>query len=432
MNRLVFFALVNLFSIIAVSAAEATYLKVTAKNGDGAYSLLRRYDLLDEYCNLTQFYKLNHLKKDAQLFSGKKYNMPILIYKYDGNSIRTTIGNKDYDKALAIQKYNEAILGKKLRSQGYKESKLLWVPFSAIYCGSKKSPALAEQSSKQNSTQKTTTNTSKTPTQVQSSTRSTKVESASKSVASKNPKDTRVMKTHTIFGPNYSRYQEVDQALKGKVYYIVSGHGGPDPGAMCKTCPQPLCEDEYAYDVSLRLARNLMQHGAKVEIIIHDNNDGIRDGQYLKCDQDERCNGKPLPLKQKKRLEQRASRINALYAMNKNKGFKEHVVVAIHVDAAGQGARKDVFFYHHKNSKTGKKIANNIHNTFKAKYEKFQKGRGYKGTVRSRGLYMINNTTPPIVYIELANIHNPKDQQRIIKSSNRQALANWIFQGLIK
>ena len=73
----------------------------------------------------------------------------------------------------------------------------------------------------------------------------------------------------------------------------------------------------------------------------------------------------------------------------------------------------------------------NIHNTIKSKYQKYQKGRGYKGSVSSRGLYLLNYTHPPTVFIELANIQNPADQKRILLKSNRQALANWLFEGLI-
>ena len=67
---------------------------------------------------------------------------------------------------------------------------------------------------------------------------------------------------------NYKNIPILDNSLNGKVYYIVSGHGGPDPGAVCTECEEDLCEDEYAYDVALRLARNLLQHGAIVHMII--------------------------------------------------------------------------------------------------------------------------------------------------------------------
>ncbi|MBK8153354.1 MAG: hypothetical protein IPK61_10060 [Saprospiraceae bacterium] len=66
-----------------------------------------------------------------------------------------------------------------------------------------------------------------------------------------------------------------------------------------------LCEDEYAYDVSLRLAKKLMEEGATVHIIVQDKNDGIRDEKYLDCDEDEICaTGCQIPISQKKRLRQ--------------------------------------------------------------------------------------------------------------------------------
>jgi len=419
MVRFVLTCFCNLILFLGITHANTTYLKVAAKNGDGVYSLLRKYKLVDDYCNIKQFYKINQLQKNANLLTGKKYYIPILIYSYDGSSIRSSIGKDDWDLAVSIQKYNEEMLSHGKREKFYKGDQNLWVPFSSLHC--------AGHAGKQGETVKhhevpaAKNNINKVnPDKVEL------VKEAS------SPSTKRSYKIEDLYGKAYEKYEVVDLSLKNKVFYLVSGHGGPDPGTMCKTCPKTLCEDEYAYDVALRIARNLMQHGAVVEIIIQDANDGIRDSKYLKCDKDERCNGQKLPLNQKRRLDQRAAHINALHLKYKKKGYKDHTVIALHVDSAGKGARKDVFFYHHKNSKRGKELAHNIHKTFKSKYDRFQKGRGYKGTIRSRGLHMINHTNPPIVYIELANIQNPQDQKRILLNSNRQALANWIFQGVIK
>ena len=59
MSRLSFSIILCLFGLSSVLATDATYHKVTALNGDGVYTLLRRYELLDEYCNVLQFYKLS-------------------------------------------------------------------------------------------------------------------------------------------------------------------------------------------------------------------------------------------------------------------------------------------------------------------------------------------------------------------------------------
>ena len=36
-----------------------------------------------------------------------------------------------------------------------------------------------------------------------------------------------------------------------------------------------------------------------------------------------------------------------------------------------------------------------------------------------------------MVYIEIGNIKNPKDQRRILDPDNRQALAKWISEGVL-
>ena len=71
-----------------------------------------------------------------------------------------------------------------------------------------------------------------------------------------------------MFGKAYENYTVLDTSLAGACFFLVSGHGGPDPGTTCIVDGKELHEDEYAYDIMLRLARNLMEHGATVHIII--------------------------------------------------------------------------------------------------------------------------------------------------------------------
>jgi N-acetylmuramoyl-L-alanine amidase len=233
---------------------------------------------------------------------------------------------------------------------------------------------------------------------------------------------------YKIFGGKYADVEIIDNQLKGAVYHLVAGHGGPDPGAVGVYGNWQLCEDEYAYDVTLRLARNLIQHGATVYMITIDPNDGIRDESYLKPDKDELCYPNlKIPLNQIRRLRQRTDAVNSLY--QKYRGSFQRMI-AIHVDSRSHGENIDVFFYHDKRSNTGKKAANILKNTFQRKYDQHQPGRGYKGTVSDRNLYVVRNTYPVAVYIELGNINHRRDQQRFIIPSNRQALANWLYEGL--
>ncbi|MCK5105804.1 MAG: N-acetylmuramoyl-L-alanine amidase [Cyclobacteriaceae bacterium] len=235
---------------------------------------------------------------------------------------------------------------------------------------------------------------------------------------------------YPIFGKKYEQVPSIDNNLEGTVFYLVSGHGGPDPGALGKYGNYTLSEDEYAYDVTLRLTRNLISHGATVYLIIQDKSDGIRDDAILRMDKNEKTiSNQELPLNQKERLKQRADEINNLYYRNRG-AFQR--LITIHIDSRSKGQNIDVFFYHHHNSRRGKNLAKEIQKIFQAKYEKHQPGRNYRGTVSSRSsLYMVKNTLPPMVYIELGNIQNYRDQLRFVRSDNRQALANWIELGIL-
>ena len=64
-----------------------------------------------------------------------------------------------------------------------------------------------------------------------------------------------------LFGKSLASYKITSSDLKGACFYLVSGHGGPDPGAIGKMGSHELHEDEYAYDIMLRLARNLLTRG---------------------------------------------------------------------------------------------------------------------------------------------------------------------------
>jgi N-acetylmuramoyl-L-alanine amidase len=170
--------------------------------------------------------------------------MPIQKFSYDGKSIRTTLGFSDYQHAKKIQEYNEQVVRAGQKSARYIADRELWVPLHLL-----PQRMQAEQPARKNG-------------------------------------------SWPIFGPDYSEVALRDQRLSGKFFYLISGHGGPDPGAIGKRGSAFLCEDEYAYDITLRLAKRLLEHGARVYVIVQDPNDGIRDDALLKSDRDEYYYGK--------------------------------------------------------------------------------------------------------------------------------------------
>jgi N-acetylmuramoyl-L-alanine amidase len=233
-----------------------------------------------------------------------------------------------------------------------------------------------------------------------------------------------------LFGPKLSRVKRLDDQLRGAVFYLVSGHGGPDPGGMGKLEGHTLYEDEYAYDVTLRFGRRLMEHGARVRFIVQDRNDGIRDARFLKPDTDEvSYSGSRIPAGQKARLKQRVDLVNSLYRKDTSSSYRR--CFSIHVDARSKATDIDIFFYYQSGNALGKRLALTMRDTIRKNYRENQPGRGYEGSVTTRGLYVLKHCNAPLVFMELGNIHHARDQVRLVEANNRQAIANWLCEGVI-
>lgn len=392
------------------SAGNTPYFfTVPARNGDGIIVLLRRYGLDNHPCNLAKFLELNRLKADDHLYAGKEYKLPVMIYAFDGRSIRSTLQITDMDRARRIADYNSQLVNRNLRQSDYKTSGILWVPYHELECAGETPTAQPIEAGE--------TREKKEP------------EPEIVKVSAPAPGTESV----SLFGPANSRVERKSTRLKGKVFYISSGHGGPDPGAMAKVGQRNICEDEYAYDIGLRLARNLIENGAEVHIVVQDGNDGIRNDEILACDNDEKTMGTyAMPINQLARLKQRTDAINDLYARHAREGVKEQYLICLHVDSRAAHDRQDVFFYHFEHSKAGRRMALNMQSVFREKYARYRADGNYDGTVSTRNLYMLRMPYPTTLYVELANIKNALDRKRIMPASNRQLLANWLYEGLAR
>lgn len=372
------------------------YLEVLPQNGDGLNTIFLRYSLDYNNETIAIFNSNNKSKLNSKnaILLGVKYQLPIKVYKYNGKSIRSSIGNSDYDYAVSIQEYNELLFSKGVKPNSYRTDNELWVPDIEFILSSEKTV------------------------------QSVKIETQSSELKSY---------IEPLFGEQYKSVKEISHRLRGNIYYLVGGHGGPDPGAVGHRNGNTLHEDEYAYDVVLRLAKNLMEHGATVKIIVQDPGDGIRDDMFLNNSYDEIYYGNvEIPRNQLERLRKRVEIINNEYNKNKSTA-KEQIVVPIHVDSReNKQSRIDMFFYHNQNSERGEIIAHTLLETIEKKYNAAQPGRGYNGSVSARGLYMLRNCIPVTVYLELGNIQNEQDQVRLIEKNNRQAIANWLTDGFLK
>jgi N-acetylmuramoyl-L-alanine amidase len=381
------------------------YLKVLTQPGDNVPVLLERYGLAGYDCNVTAFFKINKLKEDYRLKPKAAYLIPVMVVDYNGKSIRSTLKIDDWQIATRIDAYNKDAREKGLRVLSFIEDKKLWVPWHTLHCPSETAQEVAVAEARISGA---------------------KTEIAESTAARGN-------RIFPVFGKKYEKTPLASRKLQGKVFYIISGHGGPDGGAEGRRAGNTLCEDEYAYDVALRLVRLLVSHGATAFMIVRDPNDGIRDEAYLKCDKDEVVWGdQTIPLNQKERLGQRTDLINRLTERYRKAGITDQTIIEIHVDSRHQHRETDVFFYYRPDSEPSKSLAQRMHNTFLQKYLKVRAQKQYNGTVSSRSLFTLRETTTPVaVYIELGNIRNDWDQQRLVIPSNRQALANWLCSALL-
>ncbi len=366
------------------TVAAQTYLQAAPQAGEGAILLLKRYDLEAYDCNLAEFYTINKLNKNATLQVGKSYKLPIEIKYYDNKSIRSSLNINELETAQRIERYNKKLWQKGLKKADFKTNKELWLPYHFLHCD-KIPPTLT-------------------------------------------PKN----RNFAILGEKNQLVPLKTQKLEQGVYYLVAGHGGPDAGAMATFQNKNICEDEYAYDITLRLGKLLLEQGALVYIVSRDQ-DGIRENEFLPCDADEMVwENQEIPLAQKERLTQRSDIINQLYQKHKTEGTEYQCLVEIHVDSRSKTQRTDLFFYYEPYQTADFHLANNLQDVFKQKYKKFRKSGEYKGSVIARDLHMLRETRPVATFIEVANIQNAADRQRIVIAQNRQLIAEWLLEGLLE
>ncbi|MFV0290448.1 MAG: N-acetylmuramoyl-L-alanine amidase [Mangrovibacterium sp.] len=440
MKKLALFLISTLILNFLIFAQENP--SFVAKNGDTIYSILRK-NKLSPSKHMASFIELNKgkLTKDNGLIIGRTYLIPIdetTNSTPDSTSAEQTIIEEQKAAAqleIATQQAVEVETPVEYRTFVAKNGDGISIVLTKYGLKPSKHTAEFIELNKKNigknndlfiGVEYKLPNDSEVKTTIASNTET----SSAKPKEEAAPKVEAIKKLSTsIYGANYSNFAQVSNKLQGAIYYLISGHGGPDPGARGIYNNTSIYEDEYAYDVTLRLARELEANGAKVYLIIRDKNDGIRDDIYLPADKDEVCYpNQEIPLNQVKRLTQRSEAVNELYKQNKG-NFQRCIIT--HIDSRGKNTPIDAFFYYDERSTGGKQMAQILYKTFNSKYQTRTSPREYHGTVSTRNLFVLRNTLPVAVFIELGNINYYRDIQRIVLKDNRQALANWLCEGLI-
>ncbi len=406
------------------STSAVEYKTVVAKPGDGISIILEKNGLSPSKYT-AEFIELNkkNIGKNNDLFAGTTYKLPVDTNTKSAAKVdsiptpaeyKTFIAQRGDGISIVLSKYG--LSPDKYTAEFIELNKENIGKNNDLFIGTEYKLPFSANTTVSASTSNNTATSTTTP----APTNTTSVASDTKSI--------KKLK-NSLYGPTYQNFDQISTKLSGAIYYLISGHGGPDPGAHGTYENRSIYEDEYAYDVALRLSRELESHGATVYMIIRDKNDGIRDDVFLNADKDEYCYpNDAIPLNQVKRLNQRSEAVNELYKINKG-SFQRCVIT--HIDSRAKNTPIDAFFYYDERSSGGEKLARILYDTFNDKYRNRSTPRDYYGTVSSRNLFVLRNTLPVATFIELGNINYYRDIQRIVLKDNRQALANWICEGLI-
>ena len=94
----------------------------------------------------------------------------------------------------------------------------------------------------------------------------------------------RAQQILALFDAEIEQEGLIDSSMKGWFVVIDPGHGGLDPGAIVSATdgngnPVVVTEDEYAYDIALRLKRQLERHGATTALTTLAPDHHLRNGE---------------------------------------------------------------------------------------------------------------------------------------------------------
>ncbi len=392
------YIIISIISSLVLFSNDQTYVSFVAKKGDKLEKIFRSFQIPFSKELKQQFIELNRKRTDhnLKLLIGVRYYLPIL--KIERKKLDEHLQLKVTSDSLDLVRENILEYNKILKRKGINiRENVVLVPLDYL----------------------TNYKVSNKNVQDQSSSKELKKEFTSN----------KLIKPY--YGKKYGKIKIKSRILKDCVFYLVSGHGGPDPGAIGYFQDKELHEDEYAYDITLRLAKHLEENGAKVFMLTIDTIDGIRDEKFLEPSNRELFfGGVKIPLNQKERLQTCVDILNNLYKKNLQKK-KYHISINIHLDSRSETEKVDVFYYYQEKNPISRKIAETLQLTFEQQYKKYQPNRGYNGTVETRNLFMLKYSLPPTVYIELGNIRNRSNQFRFLENTNREALAKWLCIGLI-
>lgn len=232
-----------------------------------------------------------------------------------------------------------------------------------------------------------------------------------------------------------TKVKPTPKPLSGWVVVLDPGHGGHDPGSSGNFNGQRVVEDEYVYDVSLRVNRLLRSMGALSFLTIKDRKTGVRSWKAQDVFPDDRqeiyTQGSAAVRAGTWGLNQRLAYGNTL-----SRRYPKHrqAWISIHFDVLGRNTEIDGVRV--ITSKTSDRLAKALGTSF-AKYNRL---REHAPVIENgdrayglRSLFILNggNRIREKVLIELGNFNNTTDVWRVRNPITREAYAKAIAEAFL-
>jgi N-acetylmuramoyl-L-alanine amidase len=228
------------------------------------------------------------------------------------------------------------------------------------------------------------------------------------------------------FDQYLSTQPSLSDTLKGYSIVLDPGHGGDDPGAIVmhhgNNRVSYLVEDEYNYDMALRIYALLKRHGAKVFLTVLAPNHLIRDNdnQYTFVNEKNEVYNTPSaanrPIGGKEGVQKRIAVAQPfLQGVSDNK----QLWLSLHCDASVQSPLGLVAL---SNTPSTASIA-------LAKQIIDENGRGKM--IRDDFFVLKNNPVKTAILVEVRNLSIQKEAEILLQPSQREADANKIVSSLL-
>lgn len=235
-------------------------------------------------------------------------------------------------------------------------------------------------------------------------------------------------------------YKYKSQILKGWRIVIDPGHGGRDPGAIVSNKDGVnravhVVEDEYVYDIALRLYKKLKLEGADVELTVISPNHHIRENLRATItfvnEQNEVYNDEQYNRKNTSSVRPASANINQRRRIANRffKGAKKGrtLFISVHADNSPKRPKGPLVIYYNRKGKIDTRSR-----TFAQVMQKTLDHPGMPAQIGGRSLAVIrNNNAHAEILVEIRNVHDKGEAWALRFHSRREKDADRIFQGVL-